>query len=482
VRLLGALTISGAAARLLLIEEPMRFDESYAFVRDVSSSIRHIVTSYPFPGGHFTSSLAEHVLLRVFGNHLWTARAPALLAGVALIPVVYLAARRLYDERSALWAAALTAGFAPLVDYSVNARAYSIGVLFTVSALWLAARLLERPDRRWDWVAFGACCVLALYSVPTLAFAVATVGAWMAAVALVRREFGTVARLAVAIGAVAAVATLVYTPTFGQSGWDYANAMSHTRGSLEAVVDRVWDHWSTAVPHPLDWAVAAGFLVSIALHRRFARHPVPLAAPALAVPLIAVALNRAGPFERTWLYVLPLYLIHSGSGLSHIAGRLLGRAPRSELISGIAALCVAIALGASAVDYGETDPTQLPSSDNDIVEVLRRELRPGEAAVLDPADVGPASDYYLARYRYVPPALPRSDRTTALLVVRRRPGGLAAVERLLRSVGWRLGPGSSPRLVRRLEYVETWRAWIWRGNSASRPVSSGRLARSAQAP
>lgn len=457
---LVAVVAAGLVARLLLIGEPMRFDESFAFVRYSSGSIRHIAATYDFPSNHFLNSLAAHGALKVFGNHLWTVRAPALVAGVALIPAVYLAARELYSKGAALWAAALSAGFAPLIDYSVNGRGYALGALFTVLALWLGARLLDGPRQRREWVALGACFVLAVYSVPTFAFGVATVASWMAAVALLRHDRANLGRLAVTLAGAAAVALLLYAHTFGQSGWFWAKVIGGFSGSVGDVADRVWDHWSRAAPHPLDWLVAAGFLISLGLHRRLARHPLPLVLPAVLVPPLAVALHRAGPYERTWLYLLPLYLIHAGAGLSHVAERMLARVPRPALASGLAALAIGGALGAGAVDHGETDATQLPSSDNDIVGFLKRELRPGEPAVLDPASVRPASEYYLARYRYAPPPLPRAGpATTALLVIRNREGGPAGVRRLLGSIHRRLAPGAPPpRLVKRLELIEAWEA------------------------
>ncbi|HKP89672.1 MAG TPA: glycosyltransferase family 39 protein, partial [Thermoleophilaceae bacterium] len=302
--------------------DPMRFDESYAFVHDVRESIGHIVTSYPFPGGHFLYSLLAHGWLRVFGDSVWAVRGIAVLAGVALIPVAYLAARALYDRGAAIWAAALCAGFAPLVDYSANGRAYILGVLLTTAALALVARLVDDPGRTGGWVAFAVCCMLAMYCVPTFAYAVATVALWAGAVALLRRDRRVLVRLAVAVAAAVAVAVVLYIPTFGDTGWDYANAMATVGGSIDRIVRRVWDHWSRGVPNPLVWLVAAGFLVSLVRHRRLARHAVPLAAPAIAVFLVAVAAGRAGPWARTWLYVLPLYLIHAGAGLSHVADRL----------------------------------------------------------------------------------------------------------------------------------------------------------------
>jgi hypothetical protein len=313
-------------------------------------------------------------------------------------------------------------------------------------------------------VALSACCLLALYCVPTFVYAVATVALWAGAVAVLRRDRlqgrdrRVLIRLAVAVGAAVGVAVLLYIPTFGQSGWDYANAMGRASGPLWRIAERVWDHWSRATPNPLVWTIAAAFLASLVLHRRLARHPVPLAAPALAVFLVAVAARKAGPFERTWLYALPLYLIHAGAGLSHLVDSAVPR--RAALASGAAAVAVAVVLAASAVDYGETDPTQLPSTDTHIVAFLKRELRPGEPALLDPANVGPASLYYLARDGYAPPGLPRNGPPTTALVVVRRREGRARVAGAVAESGRRLAPGPPPRLVRRLELVEAWEARI----------------------
>jgi mannosyltransferase len=446
--------VCGAAARIALVGDAMRFDESYAFVYDVRHSLGHIVSSYPFPGGHFLYSILAHGWLKLFGDSVWAVRGVAILAGVALIPVAYLAARALYDGGAAIWAAALCAGFAPLVDYSANGRAYILGVLLATAALALAARLVDRPEPVRGWVAFAACCTLAMYCVPTFVYAVATVALWAGSVALLRRDRRVLVRLAVATAAAVAVAVLLYIPTFGQSGWDYADAMSKAAGPLTRIVQRPWDHWARAVPNPLVWLVAAGFVASLLAHRRIARHAVPLAAPALAVALVAVAAQKASPFARTWLYVLPLYLIHAGAGLSYLAERI--RVPRAAAAG--AALAIAVVLAVTAVDHGETDNTQLPSTDTHIVGFLERELSPGEPVILDAANVGAASLYYVARENYAPAGVPRKGPATTALVVVRNREGRARVPGAIAEAGRRLAPSPPPRLVRRLELVEAWEA------------------------
>jgi 4-amino-4-deoxy-L-arabinose transferase-like glycosyltransferase len=62
------------------------------------------------------------------GDALWIARLPAFLAGVAIIPATWLAVARI-DPARRLLAAALAAGATPLVEYSAQARGYTIFAL-----------------------------------------------------------------------------------------------------------------------------------------------------------------------------------------------------------------------------------------------------------------------------------------------------------------------------------------------------------------
>src|SRR5206468_10668479 len=135
-------------------------------------------------------SPAMRFACRGSGDHALTVRITALLAGLALIPATYLAARAPYHRRAALWAAARVTAFAPLVDFSVNGRGYALGVLLVLVSLWLGARLLDRP-RRLEWAGLVVCWVLAVYTVPTMTYGVATVALWMGAVALLRGARGT---------------------------------------------------------------------------------------------------------------------------------------------------------------------------------------------------------------------------------------------------------------------------------------------------
>ena len=80
--------------------------------------------------------------------------------------------------------------------------------------------------------------------------------------------------------------------------------------------------------------------------------------------------------------------------------------------------------------------------------------------MLDAANVGPASLYYLAREGYSPPGLPRSGPPATALVVVRRREGRTRIAAAVAEAGRRLAPAPPPRLVRRLELVEAWEVRI----------------------
>ena len=64
-------------------------------------------------------------------------RLPAFTAGVLLVPAVYWLAKRLYDRWTALGAALLVAWWPTLINYSTNARGYTLVALFTLLTLTL---------------------------------------------------------------------------------------------------------------------------------------------------------------------------------------------------------------------------------------------------------------------------------------------------------------------------------------------------------
>ena len=98
---------------------------------------------------------------RVFGWGEVGLRSLSALIGVATVPAVYLAARKLVSARAGVIAAALTTCSPILIWYSQEARAYGLLVLMSALSLLAFAYARERPDRR-ALIAWAVVAALAL--------------------------------------------------------------------------------------------------------------------------------------------------------------------------------------------------------------------------------------------------------------------------------------------------------------------------------
>ena len=174
----------------------------------------HIVTDYTYPNNHILNSLAEHFVWRVFGESEVAMRLPALVFGILLVPATYVVARMLYDRTAAVWAAALVAGSSLLIQYSINGRGYTMGMVFVLVGI-AGATWAVRGGGLKAWALLGVSSVLAVYTVPTMVGGVAIAFAW----ALLRR--GPPWKPLLITGAAATVAGgLLYLPARGDQSWN----------------------------------------------------------------------------------------------------------------------------------------------------------------------------------------------------------------------------------------------------------------------
>ncbi|MDQ3705602.1 MAG: glycosyltransferase family 39 protein [Chloroflexota bacterium] len=161
---LAATVVGGAALRLFgLTRQGFWTDELYV-VYEARQPLPvlfdpHLHIHHP-PGYRFLL----HLWLWPGLDELWIRLLPAL-AGVLLIPVVWLLARTLWPSHS--WGANLSAlliATSPfLLHYSQDVTAYSWTGLWVATSMLLLVRAW-RTDRVWLWAAWGASLAAAMYS------------------------------------------------------------------------------------------------------------------------------------------------------------------------------------------------------------------------------------------------------------------------------------------------------------------------------
>jgi 4-amino-4-deoxy-L-arabinose transferase-like glycosyltransferase len=102
--------------------------------------------------------------VRLTGDHSAVAlRMTSVLAGIATVPVAFLALRRFVGDGLSLVVAWLCAISPLLLEYSIYARSYALLVLVTLLSLWAFGAVLERPSRK-RWALWAATAVLCLWT------------------------------------------------------------------------------------------------------------------------------------------------------------------------------------------------------------------------------------------------------------------------------------------------------------------------------
>jgi 4-amino-4-deoxy-L-arabinose transferase-like glycosyltransferase len=176
--LVGFIALLGAIPRVIHLFYPMQYDEAYTFMAFARPPLYYTLTDYHLPNNHVFHSVLVHFSTRLWGEDPWAIRLPAFLAGWLLIPAVYLLAETLYNSRVALIAAILVAGWPNLINYSANARGYSLIMLLTLGLFYLGTRVLHE-DRLGLWLGMSLLAAIGLFTVPVMAYPLAMLGIWM---------------------------------------------------------------------------------------------------------------------------------------------------------------------------------------------------------------------------------------------------------------------------------------------------------------
>ena len=346
---IAALTLLAATLRAMRLDHPMRYDEAFSYLFFAARSDPRHWLSYLAPNNHVLHTILEHFFIRAAellgladaatGAPPAVLRMPAYLAGVALVPATARLAVMLDGRRLAgVLAATLVGASSILIEYSVNARGYSMLALASVALGIFTLQILRDARPQTPWTLWAAAAALGAFTVPVMLYPAALLAgllalqiAWSPAATGHRRMLFT--RLAVMLLTMAAVTLLLYLPVIFISGpgkllaneFVVPQPMSVVLAGLPTAAARTLHHW-TRDTSPL-WMTLLGGGLGACLGRAWKRHSavalVPLAGPVL---LAATAiLHRVVPFPRVWLFLLPLLLACAAAGLAWLAAAISPR-------------------------------------------------------------------------------------------------------------------------------------------------------------
>jgi mannosyltransferase len=105
-----------------------------------------------------------HYWMKVFGDSEFALRFLAVIFGVAAIPLVFILASRLFDQVTGLISALLLAASHFNIEYSQEARMYSMLVLLALGSFWFFLKLLRKEAGIGSLVGYILCTSLLTYT------------------------------------------------------------------------------------------------------------------------------------------------------------------------------------------------------------------------------------------------------------------------------------------------------------------------------
>lgn len=333
----------GAGLRLLYLNQPMRFDESYTWLQYARWPWYVAISRYDAPNNHLLHTLLVNLTTSIAGDSPLVIRVPAFVAGCALVPAGMLWAWSMSGRTAAMLMGALLACSSPLVEYSTNARGYTLIGLFTCLQIVLMQRLFFRSELLgWLlWIVFGA---LGCWTVPAMIYPLAAVlgmvlaacvhpGLWRHVRAGLKWE------LVVAVCFVGMLTTLLYVPVLVTTG---------LQGFLATLQSErlPWSGFAAAYPRSLSAStalllrdhnvvglllLAAGTVIGLGLGTPTNRSLRQCLLLGLCVSLAVPVLQRTIPFARLWLFAIPWLCALASMGLGELLN-LLGQQSRRRMM------------------------------------------------------------------------------------------------------------------------------------------------------
>lgn len=359
--LLLSLVMVAAIVRTVGLDQGLWIDEIYSLIDSFRPPLTHILTHFPGDTQHPLYSILANIAHSLFGESAWSVRLPAVLFGVASVPMLYLLGDLVTTRREAVLSALLLAVSYHHVWFSQNARGYSALAFWALLSTYLLIRGL-REGRTGFFVSYGVVIALGVYTHLTMVFMVAAQAVVaLSAVVLTPRQDpirGTVGQVASGMGLGALLGFVMYLPILTQVVDFFVNRPSRLLG----VSTPSWALAEGLRVLRLGLGAGAGLLVAAVLfgaglwsYLRRSRVVLFLFVLPGFATLFGALLARGTMYPRFFFYLIGFALLILVSGASAVSTILAGVLRRPErgpvLATSLVLLLVAVSAWSLRLNY-----------------------------------------------------------------------------------------------------------------------------------
>ena len=402
---LTGLMLVGMLLRGLFVTQPIRTDEAVTYLHYASRSLPLALSNYSAPNNHLLHTFFSWISVHMLGNTELALRLPAFVMGVLLIPVTYGVGRVMANRRAGLVAAGLVTVSSVLIEYSTNARGYTLQcALFGVSIIVASKTRHSLSPTRWGLLSL--VLALGFFTVPTTLYAFGGLMLWLLIEITHDREKARASFMKFLMawlicGFLTVFLTfLLYTPVLIVSGLNAVIANQYVQPftfdvflqHLPEAASKLWAHWHMSIPIVITALLGLSALIGLVVGEHGRRR---LLISCVIFSMAVLCVQRVIPFERSWLPLLPLYFVSAAAGLVWLWDRWAGRPTwMGWLMSGLLILSLGVNITITRSPYLSIETGTFRDA-KAIVQDLQMLLQPGDRVVLE----HPSGDS-LAYYAY----------------------------------------------------------------------------------
>ena len=246
-RVIVGLVLIGAALRLAIASQDLYADELATYWVSTTHGFTGVIEAVASTA-EITPPLSFLLtwLTTRLGRTPELVRLPALLAGLASIPLVHAVGLRTVGRRAAVLAAALTTLSPFMIFYSAEARGYGVLMALVLLSTLALLKALEDGERwRW-WLVYGGAVGLAAYTHYTGVYVLAAQVGWVLVTQPAARRRVLVATVGAAV---------LYLPWLPSLRGDLDSPTTDILGDLLAfdaeAIRAALGHWSIGYPFSL---------------------------------------------------------------------------------------------------------------------------------------------------------------------------------------------------------------------------------------
>jgi len=286
--------VIAAIIRLIYISQPIRYDEAYTYINFVKSPLLRTLTDLKNTNNHIFHSLLVKISCKIFGDSLWAIRLPALIFGILIAPISYFVSRIFYNKNIALMTMALISASSCLVEFSSNARGYTI-IIFIFLTTFVLGKYIKNHKNIFACVLFAFISSIGFYTMLLYVYPFLIIMLWLLLSVLINDSLIN-KRAGFKNLIISVIFTTIFTLAFYfivilKSGLNSAISSNFSNSkswffylkNQWDLIKNIWLDWNRDIPLILQIILIVCFVLALAFHKKIKKQKINIFIPIIVI-------------------------------------------------------------------------------------------------------------------------------------------------------------------------------------------------------